>query len=208
VGACVALSRQDRSQTPGSAGGGAWISPIDTLLGLDPLADLPRTGWLLRGVRPCESVADHSYGVALVALLLTDAVRDEGEAVDGERVLRMALVHDAPEARTGDVPMPSKTAESVRALAEVEERLARELLPGDLADAWREAEQGTSLEARIVKAADKVQMMIKVLAYQRQGRGSLGEFWEHPGNFRDMGLRFAAGVYDRICERAGRARPR
>jgi putative hydrolase of HD superfamily len=181
---------------------------IDTLLGLDPLADLPRTGWLLRGVRPCESVADHSYGVALVALLLTDALRAEGETVDGERVLRMALVHDAPEVRTGDVPMPSKTAESARALSEVEERLARELLPGDLADAWREAEQGTSIEARIVKAADKLQMMIKVLAYERQGRGWLGEFWENPGNFRDMGLGFAAHAYDRICERAGRTRPR
>ncbi len=181
---------------------------IDTLLGLDPLAELPRTGWLLRGVNPCESIADHSYGVCLVALLLTDAIRSEGHSVDGERVARMALVHDAPEARTGDVPMPSKTAQAAAALAEVEGRLARELLPEDLAQAWRETEQGSSLEARIVKAADKLQMMIKVVAYERQGRGSLDEFWQNPANFRDMGLAPASRVYDRICERAQRPRPR
>jgi putative hydrolase of HD superfamily len=180
---------------------------IDTVLGLDPLADLPRTGWLLRGVRPCESIADHTFGVALVAVLLTDALRAQGQSVDGERVLRMAFVHDAPEARTGDVPLPSKTAEAQQALAEMEGRLARELLPAALAEAWGEAEQGATLEARIVKAADKLQMMIKVLAYERQGRGHLDEFWENPANFREMGLALAARVYDRICARAGRTRP-
>jgi putative hydrolases of HD superfamily len=181
---------------------------IDTLLGLDTLADLPRTGWLLCGVRPCESIADHSYGVALVALCLTDALRAEGESVDGERVLRMALLHDAPEARTGDLPMPSKTPRVAGVLAEVEEQVARQLLADPLFDAWREVQQGTTLEARIVKAADKLQMMIKVLVYERQGRGRLDEFWQAPGNFRDMGLPAASRVYDRICERAGRQRPR
>ena len=180
---------------------------IDTVLALDPLADLPRTGWLLRGVRPCESIADHSFGVALVAMLLTDALRAEGQSVDGERVLRMALVHDAPEARTGDVPMPVKTAEPERALDAVDAGLARALLPDELLSAWREAEAAESLEARIVKAADKLQMMIKAHAYGGQKRGQLDEFWQSPRNFRDMGLPLARRVYDRLCERAGRARP-
>ncbi len=180
---------------------------IDTVLRLDALADLPRTGWLLRGVRPCESIADHSFGVALVAMLLTDALRAEGHGVDGERVLRMALVHDAPEARTGDVPMPVKTAEAERALDRVDERLARELLPAELLADWAEAEAAESLEARIVKAADKLQMMIKAHAYGRQQRGQLDEFWQRPTNFRDMGLPLARRVYDRLCERTGRQRP-
>ena len=177
---------------------------IDTVLALDPLADLPRTGWLLRGVRPCESNADHSYGVALVALLLTDALRAEGHEVDGERVLRMALVHDAPEARTGDIPMPSKTREAARAIDELEARLAKDLLPEALYGDWRQAELSESLEAKIVRSADKIQMMIKVLSYERQHRGRLDEFWENPKNFRDMGLPLAKRVFARIVERAGR----
>src|SRR5258705_13399459 len=93
---------------------------VDVLIALDPLADLPRTGWLLRGVRPCESIADHSFGVAFVTMLFVDAIRAEGGTIDGERALRMALVHDAAEAKTGDVPMPNKTPRMTEPLHELE----------------------------------------------------------------------------------------
>jgi len=159
---------------------------VDTLIELDPLADLPRTGWLLRGVRPCESIAEHSYGVAVTAMLLVDALRDDGVEVDGERVLRMALLHDAPEARTGDIPMPQKTPELTRGLDALEDDLAGRLLPDPAP--WREAHAGDTLEARVVKAADKVQMMTKALVYGQQGRGDLHEFWLNEKNFDDRGL--------------------
>ena len=38
------------------------------------LKRLPRTGWLLNGVVPCESVADHTAGVALLTLALAGAI--------------------------------------------------------------------------------------------------------------------------------------
>ena len=41
----------------------------------DRLAALPRTGWLLRGVSPAESIAEHTLGVALVASMLVDDLR-------------------------------------------------------------------------------------------------------------------------------------
>lgn len=159
---------------------------VDTLVALDPLAELPRTGWLLRGIRPCESIADHSHAVALTVMLLVDALRDEGVAVDGEKALRMAIVHDAPEAKTGDVPMPQKTPELRAALQAHEAALAARLLPD--ATPYLEAAHGDSLEARIVKAADKLQMMTKALIYERQGRGDLHEFWQNDANFEDRGL--------------------
>lgn len=180
---------------------------IDIIYGLDPLADLPRTGWLLRGVPSPESIADHSYGVAVVTMLLVDAVRATGESIDGERALRMALLHDAAEARTGDVPMPNKTPELSAALEKVEETIVAGLLPPPHLEQWREAEAGKTLEARIVKAADKIQMMVKVLVYEERRGAHLDEFWANPKNFRDMGLAIAREIYAAICRRASRPLP-
>lgn len=180
---------------------------VDLLLGLDPLAELPRTGWLLRGVRPCESIAEHSFGVALVTMLLVDALRAEGGEVDGERALRMALVHDAPEACTGDIPMPQKTPQLSAALEGLEASLARSLLPEAQAELWQEADQCRTLEARLVKAADKLQLMVKALVYGRYGRGEVGEFWENPRNFDDRGLPLAREVFEAICRKAGKPLP-
>lgn len=180
---------------------------IDFVLGLQSLSELPRTGWLLRGVRPCESIAEHSFGTALVAMALVDALRERGASVDGERVLRMALLHDAPEAKTGDIPMPVKTAALRAAMKEAERAIADELLPPTYRSLTADVEAGTTLEARIVRASDKIQMMLRALGYERQQRGDLGEFWENPGNFRHADLDFAREVFDRIGARAGRAVP-
>ena len=181
---------------------------IDVLQKLDPLSELPRTGWLLAGIRPCESIADHSHGVAVAAMLLVDQLRARGEQVDGERVLRMALLHDAAEAATGDVPMPQKTPAIEQELHRLEERIVGGMLPADLAALWKEAENPETLEARVVKAADKIQMMVKVLTYDRARRGVLDRFWRNPRNFDDRGIEVASEVFDAICARAGKPRPR
>lgn len=182
---------------------------LDTLDALDPLGDLPRTGWLLRGISPCESIASHSLAVSLLVAMLVDACRAEGMTVDGEAALRMALVHDAPEAKLGDVPMPVKTTELDAALHVVEERLAAELLPPALKAAWSDAEAGASLEAKLVKAADKLQMLHKLSVYERAGRKHpLIEFmWQNPANLKFLELAPVRRLYETIFARAGRPMP-
>ncbi len=82
----------------------------EALLGLAQFAlklkSVPRTGWLDRGVPllQVESVADHSLGVALLAWGCALQRRAEGVAIDPERVLMLAILHDLAEAKTGDVP--------------------------------------------------------------------------------------------------------
>ncbi len=176
---------------------------IDAVQALDPLCDLPRTGWVLRGVASPESLAAHSYGVAMVSMFLCDQLRAGGQEVDGERVLRMALLHDVAEAKTGDVPMPQKTPEMKRALTDLENAIVDQMLPAPYPDTWRALERD-DLEARIVHAADKVQMMIKLLTYEQQGRGALSEFWDNPKNLRDAGIPFAKEIYAAIFRRAER----
>ena len=182
---------------------------LDTLDALAPLGDLPRTGWVLRGCLPAESIAAHTTQVALLVAMLTDALRAAGHAVDGEAALRMALVHDAPEARTGDVPMPMKTEALARELHALEARVAAELLPPALADSWRAAEARGSLEAELVAAADKLQMLAQALRYQRRGADPalFDSMWANRANWRALDLAPVRALYAALYERAGRPVP-
>jgi 5'-deoxynucleotidase YfbR-like HD superfamily hydrolase len=174
----------------------------------DRLARLPRTGWLLRGVTDVESIAEHCFGVCVVASMLVDDLRARGVAIDGERVLRMAIVHDAAEAFTGDVPMPAKTEALSAALEAAEGQMLADVLSPEQLALWREAEAGASLEARVVKAADKIQLLVKALVYERQRRGRLDEFWQNVGNRRHMDLDVARDVFAELERLAAEERAR
>jgi putative hydrolases of HD superfamily len=169
------------------------VSIIDFLNELMRLKALPRTGWLLRGVRAVESIADHLYGVAFIAMLLADRAQAQGYVVNVEKVLRMALMHDVTEARTGDLPATIKPYFAAEALQAADERIASELFePLGESGArylalWHEYETRASLEARLVKAADKLDLLLQAYEYERGGAQALNEFWDN-ADFASLGL--------------------
>jgi putative hydrolase of HD superfamily len=156
-----------------------------TLIELQRLKSLERTGWMLRGLPAgLESVAAHSYGVAVTAMFLGDAARARGQAVDVETLLRMALLHDAAETRLGDLPRTASQYFGRQARHAAEEAAFHDLLRGvetALADKYAALHQAyearESLEARLVKAADVVDLLVQVLAFERAGARGLDEFW-------------------------------
>src|SRR5262249_15433555 len=78
---------------------------LSTLIELQRLKRLDRTGWTLRGLpNGTESVAAHSFGVSVTAMLLADRCVAQGGTVDVETLLRIALLHDWAETRVGDMP--------------------------------------------------------------------------------------------------------
>ena len=89
-----------------------------------------RHSWTSTGRR--ESVAEHSWRLALMALLVADEFPD----VDCGRVVRMCLVHDLGEAFTGDIPAFEKRRQDETHEAAL---LARwvETLPEPLRAVWR-----------------------------------------------------------------------
>jgi 5'-deoxynucleotidase YfbR-like HD superfamily hydrolase len=157
---------------------------ISFLAELMRLKSVPRIGWLLRGVRDVESVAAHSFGVAVIAMVLADRARARGVEVNVERLLRMALLHDLTESRTGDLPSTIKGYFDKASIKAADESIAREIFTelGDLSkpylELWFDYEHRASIESRLVKAADKLDLLMQSREYEKGGARSLQEFWD------------------------------
>lgn len=118
-----------------------------------------RHSWLSTGRQ--ESVADHCWQMGLMVLLVSPHLQ---KPVDFLRSLEMALIHDLVEIEAGDVPV-FEDSERRRSRAQ-RERVAmsrlEELLPeptgARVASLWREFEEGVTVESRLVRALDDLEV--------------------------------------------------
>ncbi len=108
-----------------------------------------------------ESVADHSWRIALMAMLLSG--EEEFRDVDMDRVIRMCLIHDLGESFTGDIP----TFEKSDADAQTEDELFLKWVqsfPEVQRKEWQsllaEMERLETREAKTYKALDKLEALI------------------------------------------------
>ncbi len=176
---------------------------LSVLRQADRLESFPRTGYVLSRVPQPESIAAHVYGVAMTSLLLADMIlaRPEPPQVDRAMVMEMALLHDLSEAVTTDIPAPVKAFLGRESVHAAERRAAQQLLSplGDRYLGVLDRYEATAcLESRIVHAADKVQLMLKVVQYQAAGVGDLRRFWKHEGNFKSYDLPEAEALHARL----------
>lgn len=125
-----------------------------------------------------ESVAEHSFYVAYIARMLCDLLKDKNITIDAEKTISMALLHDMEEMYSGDILSPFKHhSDKVRdAIREVNRELiqtAFEDLPESLARhyvaLWNEENMQESIEARVVKIADRLSLIAKCLEEIRAG---------------------------------------
>jgi putative hydrolase of HD superfamily len=165
---------------------------LDFIEEIGVLKNLPRTGWRFRGIKDAESVADHCYRVSLLSMILADVLTEQDVPLDVEKVMRLALLHEIAEARIGDVPFPALEyiPEDVK---EAGERTAVESMFENFGafqqkyvELWDEFERGTSLEGKLVRATDKLELMIQVLEYEKIGYRSLDKFWVNPWNHQNF----------------------
>jgi putative hydrolases of HD superfamily len=152
------------------------------------LKRIRRQGWVDRGVEAPESVSEHSWRLALMALV----VGQRTAGVDASKAAILALVHDLPETLTGDVtpfddrleddevdrdmlfrqePTFTQEADEAKTAAEREAmHTITEGLPADLrsllVEAWEEYEAGESSEARLVRQLDKLETWLQALEYR------------------------------------------
>ena len=138
-----------------------------------------RRGWVKKlGMPRPESVADHSYRTALITMIFSDSL-----GLDTGKALRLALLHDLPEAIVGDA-MPEERfgKRKIETETKAMQELLSELPEAQRAlylEAWEEFIDGKTPEARLVRQADKLEMAIQAWEYANErGDPSLAkEFW-------------------------------
>jgi putative hydrolase of HD superfamily len=144
---------------------------INFLFEVGMLKKTPRTGYQFLGTGQ-ESVAEHSFRTAIIGYLLS---RQE-KGADSLKTTLMCLFHDLHEARTGDHNYVNKKyvhVDEERAIRD----LARELPFGrDIISLTNEFNNGESLEARISRDADQLDLILELKEQQDLGNRSAEEW--------------------------------
>ncbi|GII66763.1 haloacid dehalogenase [Sphaerisporangium krabiense] len=126
-----------------------------------------RTGWLVAGVRDPESIADHSFRAAMIAVVITAL---EGGNV--ERAALLSLLHDTQETRITDIPYVGKrylktTPNEV--VTEDQLRGVPEQVRAIIGAVVGEYEEKESIEAICARDADKLECLMQAIEYREQG---------------------------------------
>jgi len=165
---------------------------FDALAEFDKLKDKPRYGWTLCGVKNPESVAQHSFRLAILVWLLA---RNAKPAINVGRAIKIALAHELPKIKETDIAadwdiLPKDDLNCLKILrkmagTKVSDKLKREtaqmakeskvmekLLDGqksglkrELYGCWLEYKKMNTREGRFVRQADKVETLLQALEY-------------------------------------------
>ena len=140
---------------------------------LHKLKQLNRSGWVRNKVKNSESVADHSFSLAILAMLVA-----QQRGLNVEKAMKIALIHDLGESIIGDLTPHDgvdKKEKHHREKAALKEILARLQQKEELIGLWQEFEDKSSPEAKLVAQLDKLDAYLQARNYRLPEEG-LNEF--------------------------------
>lgn len=190
---------------------------LDLIINFGRLKAHIRTGWLARGIGKAavESVADHVSRTAFVAMILADKMGTK-KKLDLGLILRMAILHDLAETLLTDIDRQAWQYLGLHLKAKVEEKAIRDILrhiPSDIAQiyirTWRVYSRAKCLEAKIVQASDKLELVIQALEYVKRGipRENVEELVKDAKKrINSFGILEADSILNAVCSRLGRSR--
>jgi len=124
----------------------------------------PRSGFQFLG-SGAESVAEHIFRTVYVGYVLG---KMHGEA-DVDRIVKMCLFHDLPEARTGDLNYVNKKYVKVDEEKAVAELAGTVPFGGEIEELIREFNEGNTTEALLARDADQIEMILALKEYKDLG---------------------------------------
>ncbi|OGH33904.1 MAG: hypothetical protein A3J69_00375 [Candidatus Levybacteria bacterium RIFCSPHIGHO2_02_FULL_42_12] len=144
---------------------------------------LLRTGWVNEKVKDPESVAEHSFRVGVMAMVLSDNL---GIPLNKEKLIKMALLHDLGEVITGDIVTQRGEIIDIKKRDEKEKKehegVQKIFSTIDGADEYDELYHEmigrTTPEAKIFWQFDKLEMIFQALEYEEEQGKDLEEFFE------------------------------
>ena len=146
-------------------------SIIDFLFEASALKRLKRTGWQILGGGNRESIAEHSYMVAVISYVLS--VHSQ---LNLEKILLMSLFHDFEETRTGDVYKLADLYTRTDKGKAIQDAFS--ILPqsAKITGLLEEYNQGKSLEAKLVKDADTLALCLELTISIENGNQNAEEW--------------------------------
>ena len=172
---------------------------IPFLLDALELKEMVRNLWVFSKVPNGESVAAHCFNVALLTFMLGSERK-----LNLSKAIKMALIHDLHEAKTGDIIEDWKveamnvdtsvlgkgkhgvSAEEKKQLeqAGMDEMIRR--LPAPLQNTltalWNEFEAQHTREAVFVRSMDKLDLLLQAAAYEKKHGTNFSTVFAHPNN--------------------------
>ena len=128
---------------------------INLLFEANILKEIPRSGYQFLGAGK-ESIAEHTFTTVMIAFVMSKIETD----VDALKLISMCLVHDLPEARTGDLNTVHKqyvTANETRAVRDTVKDLPFGM---SIADLIQEFNAGQTREAQLAHDADQLALIL------------------------------------------------
>jgi putative hydrolase of HD superfamily len=179
----------------------------------ESLKNIERTGWILAKVdsKRIESVAEHSYGTVLSSIIIAQHLKSEGVEIKMQKVVIMAALHDLPESITGDIARTETFAKDPKRMKkkELAEKDALKLMlePFDdefenLHQIWNEFNIGESIESRIVRGADIIDMLLHARELEDSGASTeaLHQFFESSkALIETISIEIITEIYKTLC---------
>ena len=133
------------------------------------LKNISRQGWKEKlGIINLESVADHSYSITVMSMVLSDL-----EGLNTEKIIRMALLHDLAESVIGDIIPNDITKNEKISKENLAMKQILKKLPNKIAESyfkiWNEYQKNSSQEACLLHDIDKLEMAFQAKFYQNKG---------------------------------------